>query len=283
MDLTQVRSFANVAERGTIAAAAAALDFTPPAVSQHLAKREAGLGAALFDRAGRRLQLTDAGHALLPVALELLDVEARGRRAVAQPPSEPHFVVGGFASAIGALLLPRLRDLRTNLRLTIVESEDVEALRELRLGEFDLVLAQEYDGLPVDRDPRLQFTPLVTDRLRLVTPDTHDTTVTVDDLASSPWLVNGRGTRCAEATDRILRAAGVAPAISGIVADNDTLLALVAAGHGVSIVPELLLDAPPPGLTVADQDLGVARTVLAVHRASATESITPLLEMLLRG
>lgn len=280
MDLVQLRSFAHVAERGTVAAAAAALDFTPPAISQHVSKLEAELGTELFDRIGRRLTLSDAGACLLPIALELLDLETRGRRLVGQPSTTRRYVVAGFASAIAELVVPRLANLPSSMSLDIVESEDADALRELRLGTVDLVLTQEYDGMPVERAATFTFTPLLTDRLRLVLPAAMGSTTTIEDLAGTAWLVNGRGTRCAEATTRVLRRAGLAPVISGVVADNETLLALVAAGHGVTIVPEVLIDTERTDITVADQDLGICRTVLAVHRESSTDSIAPLLVLL---
>src|SRR4051794_31551541 len=108
MDLVQLRSFAQVAERGTVAAAAAAQGYTAPAVSQHVAKLELELGARLFDRVGGRVVLTPAGRALLPVALEMVDLEARGRACAANPGDVPHVVVAGFASAISTVLIPRL-------------------------------------------------------------------------------------------------------------------------------------------------------------------------------
>jgi DNA-binding transcriptional LysR family regulator len=93
--------------------------------------------------------------------------------------------------------------------------------------------------------------------------------VTVPDLNDTPWLINGSQTRCEAATRLILDHAGISPPITGAVADNRTLLALVAAGHGVTIVPELMLARTPPDLTVAAVDLGVTRTILAVTRTSA--------------
>jgi DNA-binding transcriptional LysR family regulator len=79
MDLVHLKSFAEVAERGTVAAAAAAQGYTAPAVSQHIAKLERDLGVALFDRVGGRLVITEAGAALAPIAFEMLDLDARGR------------------------------------------------------------------------------------------------------------------------------------------------------------------------------------------------------------
>ncbi len=65
-----------------------------------------------------------------------------------------------------------------------------------------------------------------------------------------------------------------------MVADNETLLGLVAAGHGVTIVPDLLLTTPRPRITVAAQDLGVSRTILAVNRAGSSAAIAPLRDLI---
>ncbi len=281
MDLVHLRSFAHVAERGTVAAAATALDFSAPAVSQHIAKLEVELAAALFDRVGGRLRLTDAGRSLLPIALELLDLERRGRDATRQPPPNPRFVIAGFASALAALVVPKLHLLANRMTLEIMESEDTEAMRELGLGEVDVVLTQEYQGLASERDPRDHYTPLVTDRLRLVMPGTMADTTTVGELARSNWLMNGHDTRCAAATVQILKTAGLHPTIAATVADNETLLALVAADHGVTVVPELLLGPARADIVIGTQDLGVTRTIFAVNRATRNAAVAPLIEALL--
>lgn len=279
MDLVQVRSFVEVAERGTVVAAASALGFTPPAVSQHLAKLESELGASLFDRKGQRLHLTEAGIGFVPLALGLLDAEGEARRVVTGSAVAPHFVVAGFASALSALVVPILELLEGRMTLDIVECEDVAAMRDLSLGNVDLVLAQEYDGLPVVRSERFVFRPLMVDQLRLVLPPGFSSGVSLSELTDVDWLLNGSGSRCAEATMRVLASAGLHPSFSGTVSDNSTLLAFVAAGHGVSIVPELLLT-EAAAVVVADEELGVQRTILAVHRQAAAQFVAPLLEML---
>jgi len=280
MDLGQLRSFAEVAERGTVAAAASALGFTPPAISQHIAKLEAELGIQLFDRVARRLRLTVAGEALLPVALDMLDLERQGKAIVSQPLAVPHYVVAGFASALDAVLVPQLQRIEDQMTLEIVEAEDAEALRDLRLGTIDLVLTQEYHDQPAERDPRLSFLAVATDRLRLITPPDLSDRTTISQLGDHPWLVNGRGTRCTDATTRLLAAHALAPKISASVADNNTMLRLVSAGHGVTVVPELVLAGSQANVTVTAQDLGMSRTILAVHRTSAADSIAPLLALI---
>lgn len=280
MDLVHLASFVSVAERGTVAAAAATLGYTAPAVSQHLAKLERELDARLFDRAGARLVLTSRGRALVPLAHEMLDLDERSRTTLAEATSEQHVVIAGFASALSTVLLPRLAELRRLCTFELVEAEDVDALRDLALGSVDVVLTQEYDGEPVERRNRFAHTPLVTDRLVLVLPPAYPTVTTIDDVADARWLLNGRATRCADATRRVLDAHGVVPQIVGTIADNATLLALVAAGEGVTVVPSRVLDHARAAVTVAETDLGVARTIVAVTRTASIAGLAPVLALL---
>ncbi len=282
MDLGRLRSFAEVAERGTVAAAASSLGFTAPAVSQHLAKLESELQTQLFDRSGQRLQLTDAGRALLPVAFDMLDLDARARHAVSAQPDRPHIVVAGFASAIGSLVVPRVDELAERMTFDLHEREDAEAMRDLRLGAVDVVLAQEYSGMPIERSERFDFTPLVTDQLRLVMPAGWSATTNIASLGDANWLLNGTDTRCAQATQQVLSAHGLAPSIVGTIADNHTLLELVAAGRGVTITPDLVLGAGHDGITTGTEDLGVSRTILAVNRTVSRPSLSSFLDVVRR-
>lgn len=280
MDLHHVRSFAEVAERGTMAAAATAQGYTGPAVSQHIAKLEASLGAQLFDRVGGRVVLTPAGTAFLPVALQMLDLDARARQIVRDNEVRPRVVIAGFASAISTVLVPRLPALRSVADIELHEAEDAEALRDLGLGTVDIVLTQEYQGAATERNDRFEYRPLATDRLTLVLPPTWPSCAALGQLRDAPWLVNGAATRCAQATVRVLASAGITPRIVGSVADNATLLDLVATGHGVAAVPSLILQDGRHHVAVAPFDLGVSRTVYAVSRSATAPSLSPLLDVL---
>jgi DNA-binding transcriptional LysR family regulator len=282
LDLTQLRSFREVAERGTVAAAAAALGYTAPAVSQHLGKLERSLDVLLFDRVGGLLALTPAGEALLPVAHELLDLAARAADVVRTTPPRPSVTVAGLASAIAALLVPQLAGLVTEASVVVVEAEDTEALRELRLGGVDVAIIQEYPGDQSRRDPRLTYTPVCTDELRLVLPPSRPASTTIADLAGLPWLVNGTGTRCEAATREVLRTVGVDAEVSGDVTDNRLLLQLVAAGHGATIVPDLVLVDVGPSVTVATDPVGVTRTILLVTRGTPTGGVLAVVEAIAR-
>lgn len=280
MDLVQVRSFVEVAERGTVAAAATAQGYTAPAVSQHLAKLEAELGVALFDRVRGRLELSAAGQALLPVALDMLDLDERGRAAVEHADAAPHVVIAGFASALATVVIPHLDRLRASATVELREAEDDEALRDLGLGAVDVVLTQEYEGMPIERNRRFTFTPLLTDHLVLVLPPDRKRTTRVRRLADEPWLLNGRATRCAQATHHLFAQVGIAPPIAGTIADHATLLGLVAAGQGVTVLPSSAIRDRSTEVTVATEDLGMTRTILAVTRSATTPTLRPVLDVL---
>lgn len=157
MDLVQLRSFLEVDHRGTVAAAAAALGYTPPAVTQHLAKLERGLGVSLFDRAGGRLATTDAGRALAPVAQEMLALAAHAADVVHSPPPRQRVVIAGIASALAAIVVPLLAPLREHADVVLLEAEDTHAVRELRLGHVEIAMIQEYPGDAGSRDSRLDY------------------------------------------------------------------------------------------------------------------------------
>jgi DNA-binding transcriptional LysR family regulator len=231
---------------------------------------ERGLGVSLFDRAGGRLALTDAGRALAPVAQEMLALAAHASDVVHSSPPRQRVVISGIASALAAQVVPALARLRELGDIVVVEAEDVAALRELRLGHVDIAMIQEYPGDEGGRDKRLDYDVVATDALRLVLPPAWPATTKLRDLRGLPWLVNGTGTRCEAATKRVLQKAGLDVTISADVSDNQLLLRLVAEGYGATIVPDLVLAHAGAQVTVATERLGVSRSLLAVTRRRPT-------------
>ncbi len=278
LDLLQLRAFLEVAERGTVADAAAALSYSAPAVSLQISKLERELGGPLFDRVAGRLRVNEAGVELMELAHEMLDLAERAPLLLSSSTSDPHVVVAGFASALRALVLPLLPEVIGSI--DIQEMEDDDALRELGLGHIDIAIIQEYDGLPIVRSDRFTYTTLLRDRLRLVAPPSRSRSVTLPQLGDDGWLTNGSGTRCEQATALILEKSGVSPTITGNITDNATLLALVEAGLGATIVPQLVLADAVATITVSTQDLKVKRTISAVTRKAVTASHRNLLRQL---
>ncbi len=280
-DTARLRAFLQVAERGTVAAAAVKLGYTAPAVSQQITKLEQQLGSNLFDRVGGRLRLSPAGENLVPLARQMVELTGLVEDTRTTNHTRQHAAIAGFASAFKALVLPMLASrLAKAITFEVHEAEDEVALRDLRLGHVDIAIIQEYDGALVNRSERLTYTNLLSDRLRLLAPPSYPTSVRIDQLGKCGWLVNGAGTRCEEATQHVLSAAGITPRITGRVADNATLLALVAAGHGATIAPELVIAGRRAGLTVSRSDLKTRRTILGVTRTTSTPALQPVLKQL---
>lgn len=269
LDLVQLRSFVEVADRRTVSAAAAALGYTPPAVTQQLAKLERTLGATLFERAGGRLTLTARGLAVLPMVRDMLALAVQVSDA-AQAEHRDRVVVTGIASALQALLPPRLARIAALGNIVIVEAEDAASLRALASGDADVAIVQEYPGDELQRAQRLRYEDAVTDELRLVLPPGTDPNTRLRDLDGTNWIVNGTGTRCEAATREVLARRGVNVNVVADVTDNHALLGLVAAGVGATFVPALILTSTSAQVTVATERPGVTRTILAVTRPAAS-------------
>jgi DNA-binding transcriptional LysR family regulator len=156
VDPVRARCFLEVTERGTVVAAAAALGYTPSAVSQQVAKLERSLGTFLFDRVAGRLRPTAAAKALVPHVRHALDALEAGRLAVhaAAGAPTPAVTVTAFPSAVVNLVVPAFRDLPGTLGL-VTEVEDDVGLRELSLGHADGADRRRHRGraAPAARDP----------------------------------------------------------------------------------------------------------------------------------
>lgn len=149
------------------------------------------------------------------------------------------------------------------------EAEDDDALRALRLSTADIAVIQEYRNLPEPRDSRFRYTELAQDKLRLVAPPGTKRDVTLAEMASSAWLVNGTGTRCESAANHLLASAGISPRIVGRIGDTSTLFALVESGYGATIAADRMLAEATGGVVISKVDLGVTRQIFAVQRESA--------------
>src|ERR687895_508220 len=178
LDLRRLRLLRELAERGTIAAVADALQYTPSAVSQQLAMLEREAGVRLLERAGRGVRLTDAALVLVEHAEALL---ARAALAEADLAAAARTVTGrgriaGFQSVLLRIALPAIEALAAEaprLRCEVVEAEPEQALPALALGDLDLVLGDEWQHQPWRLPGGLEAHELLTDPVRVVVPAGH--------------------------------------------------------------------------------------------------------------
>jgi len=249
LEVRRLRLLREVAARGTLAAAAEALNFTPSAVSQQLAVLERETGVRLLERPGRRVRLTDAGsrlveHAELVLAqLEQAEADlARGQKTVRGMVRLGAFPTAARGLVPGAAAL--LRGAHPDLRVVLHELEPHESLPAVRLGELDVAVIHQYDLLPRRREPGVTSTLLAEDPLSVALPPGHPAAgdaIRLSDLRDERWIGGQPDTSCYAIVLRACALAGYSPEVDFHSNDFSVVLALVEAGLGVALVPDLAL------------------------------------------
>jgi len=297
LDLHRLRLLREFADRGTIAATAAALGYTPSAVSQQLSALEREAGAALLDRAARSVELTDVGRQLaMHAEIILAQVEAAEAdlSAAGREPSG-RAAVAAFPSAAAAFAPALVRSMRAHPGLTLLlqQAQPGEGLRRVRSGEVDVALIDDWTGsLPENGPTLLRYYALLRDPVVLIVPRDHplaDPAVPVDLRRlreTSRWMAAPEGEPSRQAVDRLLESAGGAPAVPWEFEGLGTIVSLVARGIGVAAVPRLALAGGERRVVVRElPGSAPARDVYAVARAASVRrpAVTVILSALTAG
>ncbi|HZX05224.1 LysR family transcriptional regulator [Kribbella sp.] len=271
--LTALRVFREVAERGTLTAAATALGYTQSAVSRQIASLERAAGTALLERRYDGVRLTAAGRVVVRRAAAVIDeVDAASRELAGLPDEQGTVRLGWFASA-GSWVVPQavaaLR--RTHPAVTVLtrEGNTPALVRALRAGTLDLALLSSAPPFrpPDTESPALELQVLTQRSLRVAVPAEHP-------LARGEFIdiadLRGRGWIAGPGDDRVM---GVWPGLDErplIVHTARDWLAkvqLVAAGAGITTIPAALEAVVPPGVRILPVRGGPAeeRRILLAH------------------
>ncbi len=274
LDVRRLRVLREFAARGTIAATADALGYTPPAVSQQLAALEREAGVDLLERSGRSRRLTPAGTELVARTEAVLRELEAAEAALARQSTQVAGVLraAAFPSAHRALLPPaiaRLAREHPELQVRTRELEPEDSIPMLKLGELDLVLAQEYPFAPQTADAALERTSLLEDPIRLAAPAGHAGPVDLAEHPDVPWVAGRQGSFCHSVVLHVCRRAGFEPRITHFTNDFATAYQLVAAGAGFALVPDLAGPPPPGAEIVATRQAVPSRRIFAAVRAGA--------------
>jgi DNA-binding transcriptional LysR family regulator len=281
LDLRRLRLLRELHARGTIAAVADALQFTPSAVSQQLAVLERETGLQLLERAGRGVRLTDAAVVLVGHAEVLL---ARSELAEAELAAAAGSLAGrvriaSFQSAAVRLVVPVMQSLQIvapGLRCELAESEPEQSLPALSLGDVDVVLADEWLHQPHPRPLGVSREDLHRDPVYVVLAAGHPAArrhahaVPLAELAGDSWTCGHPGTGWEEMTQRTCREfGGFDPDIPHRTNDSVTGLAVVAHGQAVTLLPQLVVPVADPRLAVrAIAGTSVHRTIYIATRTA---------------
>lgn len=272
LDVRRLRLLCDLSRLGTIAAVAAAHTYTASAVSQQLSALEREAGVALLERTGRRVTLTAAGRVVVrhgTAVLAALEQTDAALSALAAGLSGP-LRIGAFPTAVRVLLpatLVALGRSHPGLELLVTELDPVDVPAALGDGRLDVGLVNDYDLVPASPDAAVETVPLLEETVFLAVPESFGP-VGLAGLRDAAWILATPGTLCHTVSVQVCRGAGFVPRGRHRADDFATVLALVAAGFGVSIVPQLAVVEPVAGVRLVPLPIR-RRTRVACRRGAA--------------
>jgi LysR family hydrogen peroxide-inducible transcriptional activator len=270
MELHQLRYFCAVARAGNFTRAAQEQHVAQPSLSQQILKLEDELGARLFDRLGRTVRLTELGQAFLPRARAVLrDLQAAQIEVVERKTSISGPICVGVIPTIAPYFLPTILTTFSRkwpqARVTVVEEITPLLLEKLRAGTMDVAIV----ALPLDvRGHEFESFRLMTERLFAVLPKQHALSrrraVSLSELQGEPFLLLRDGHCFRETTVAACKRARLNPQIVFESGQFSSILSMVSAGLGVSVVPEMAVEKRPGCCFIPLADERAGRTIGAV-------------------
>jgi DNA-binding transcriptional LysR family regulator len=296
-DVKQLKVLRAVAEHGSFSAAADALSYTQPAISQQIAALEKRAGTTLVDRGSRGVRLTDAGRTLVEHAEVVI-----ARLAAAEAELEAIAGIRGgrvrmssFPTAGASLLPPAVAEFtrrHPEVELNFVEREPEDASVSLRAAELEIAIVFEYSEMKQPEFDRMyegiELHHLVDDPMYLALPRDHPLAakprVRLTDVAEETWIQeSGAHSWCGSFHEAVCTNAGFQPKVGFRSDDYNVVQGLIAAGVGISLLPGLALTNLREDIVV--RSLGksaparriAAATLAGRYRSPATEAMLEIL------
>lgn len=276
-DVRRARALRAVALNGSVTAAADSLHVTSSALSQQLAKLEREIGQPLLVPRGRGVALTDAGHLLARHAGLILDqmATAEAELEAARGIATGRMAIAAFATFTRAVLpkaLKNLTDEHPQLHVESHEYEPAAAIAMLTRGGIDLAVVDEWFHAAPALPDGLHHRRLGTDTADLAIPSGHPLTdidgpVALADCVDYPWVSWRAGEHGNNWLRRALATSTANLTIAHTAGEHQTILALVAAGMGIALMPRLGRGEVPREVTIRDVTPAITRRYFAVWRA----------------
>jgi DNA-binding transcriptional LysR family regulator len=251
-DLRLLKVLREVALRGSFSAAAEALSYSQPAVSQQIARLEAQAGVKLLERQPKGIKLTPAGEALVRHTERILAqlAEAQAELTEIASSARGRLRLAAFATAAGTIVplaVSEFRRLRPGVHVELQLMDPPQSIPALRRGDVDLVITEE-GGFEADPNlAGLGVERLMDDVLYAALPVDHPLAtrraISLGDLTHDDFMLVGLKGTCSD-SNIVLRAckqAGFEPRIAYTSDDYFAIQGLVASGMGVALVPGLAL------------------------------------------
>ncbi|ARX81832.1 MULTISPECIES: LysR family transcriptional regulator [Streptomyces] len=294
-DPTRLAALVAVSEAGSITRAAERLGYTVPALSQQLAKLEREAGAALLVRHHRGARLTGAGELLLARARRVLDEMELARHELAQLVGlgGGRLRVATFTTAGIHLLPPALTAFRRahpDVELTVTGHEPPLGVAAVAAGDADVALTHTYEPAELPAPPAsVTLEPVLVEELVLVTAPGHALTagtgrLPLAELAGQPLISMAPAHPARQGVEAALARAGAAPAVLVETPDYALVCAMVSAGLGAAVVPEMVARtaATPVGFRPLEPG-ELRRTIWVCRRTDESSPAADTFRALLRG
>ena len=240
-----MRYFVAVADEGNFSRAATKVRVAQPSLSQQIRKLEAEIGQPLFDRLPRSVVMTEAGRCLLDYARQILASIGDARRCVDELKGKiAGDVAVGAIPTIAPYVLPELvvtfQNHYPDVTLHIVEDATERIVRRIETGELDVALAST-----CQKSPTLRIEHLGNEPLLALVPEGHplakQTVITFDDLKSQRFLLLHEMHCLSQQVHHLLESRRLHPEVALAGSQLSTIANMVAAGIGVSIVPQMMV------------------------------------------
>lgn len=275
LNLIHLRTLVEVVRLGSFTAAGNRLGYTASAVSQQMAALEKASNVRLFVRSARSVHPTQAAHAMGRQALKLLrDAENLLAAGVAAGGSAVRELRVGAFPSVAASVISHIIELPAwqvpAVQVNIAIGEPSAVVPGLRVGgELDIGIVYQVgeSGLALPQGVSRHW--LGEDPYKVVVPASWGITpgsrMSVDALSQAPWILHLRGSSDASVFDFVLANAGLHPRVVASSDDFNVTLRLVAAGHGVAMVPQLAMTEHLPGIAVVEvPEIALTRKLMAL-------------------
>ncbi|SFE64762.1 DNA-binding transcriptional regulator, LysR family [Bacillus sp. OV194] len=243
MEWQQFEYFRTLARMQHVTRAAEALSITQPALSRSITRFEEEIGVPLFERQGRSIRLNKYGQLFLQRVDNIMKEFEEGKQEIQDllDPEQGEVSIG-FLHTLSTGRIPDLlssfRQTHPKIHFRLGQGPSHQLISQMLAGEFDLCLIAPM----VSKSP-IVWTPLWNEELYVIVPKghkyAHRSSITLKEIADESFIHLKEGFSLRITVEQLFQEAGLTPKITFEGEEADTVAALVAAGLGISILPNL--------------------------------------------
>jgi DNA-binding transcriptional LysR family regulator len=292
LDVRRLEVLAAATREGSLAGAARSLGLTPGAASQAIQALEAQTGVALLERLPRGVRATPSGERLAAHAEAIFTTLRRAGAELAAQKSDVVRLAAFPSGVIGLVpqLLERLAKSAPELDVQVLELEPDAGRAALRAGDCELALVNHHSLLAPDTHGPWQVVHLRDEPMLAALPLDHRlatrSSIAIGQLSEDRWITQQPQSPCQEIVQRACADSGFAPRVAATCGDYRSILALIGAGHGVSLIPESALVGlanPPVALVRTRPRIARRINVLMSSRVGVTPAALTVLDALVEN